>query len=73
MPAIVNDPDSSDETEDVPFSSADANEAYKEWVNCQCKDNVKMMAVILMNTFIERFGLTNVAAATEAGFVVGYN
>ena len=32
-----------------------------------------MMAIVLMDTFIERFGLTNVAAATEAGLVVEYN
>ena len=72
LPAI-NDPDSSDDTEDAPFSSTDANETYKEWIGCQCKDNVKMIAVILMDTFIQRFSLTNVAAATEAGLVVGYN
>ena len=70
---VINDLDSSDDVEDAPFSSTDANEAYKEWIGCQCKDNVKMMAIILMDTFIQRFGLTNVAAATEAGLVVGYN
>ena len=32
-----------------------------------------MMAVILMATFRERFGLTDVAAAAEAGLVVGCN
>ena len=31
------------------------------------------MALILMNTFRTRFGLTDVAAATEAGLVVAYN
>ena len=31
------------------------------------------MAIVLMDTFIGRFGLSNVAAATEAGLVVGYN
>jgi len=61
----INDPDSSDETESAPFSRNDAHEIYKEWSNCQSKDTVKMMAIVLMHTFIERFGLTNVAAATE--------
>jgi len=32
-----------------------------------------MMAIVFMDTFIEQFGLTNVAAATEASLVVGYN
>ena len=73
MPAIVNDPESDNEIDDAPFCSADVNEVYKEWISCQFKDNVKMMAIILMDTFIKRFGLTNVSAATEAGLVVGYN
>ena len=31
------------------------------------------MAFILMDTFRQRFGLTDVAAATEASHVVGWN
>ena len=31
------------------------------------------MVLILMDTFRTCFGLTDVAAATEAGLVVGYN
>ena len=34
---------------------------------------IKVMSLILMDTFRSRFGLTDVAAATEAGLVVGYS
>ena len=68
LPA-VSDHESEDNKE-IDFS---ANEIYKEWIGCQTKDNVKMMAIILMDTFRLRFGLTDVAAATEAGLVVGFN
>ena len=33
----------------------------------------KMVAITLMNSFRRRFGLTDVAAATEVGLVVGFN
>ena len=32
-----------------------------------------MIALILMDTFCERFGMTDVGAASEAGIVVGFN
>jgi len=48
-------------------------EFYREWVNCQTKYTIKILALLLMDTFRERFGLTDVAAATEAGKVVGYS
>ena len=32
-----------------------------------------MLALILMDTFSERFGMTDVGAASEAGMVVGFN
>jgi len=48
-------------------------EFYKEWVGSQNKHTIKIMALILMDTFRKRFGLTDVTAATEAGLVVGYN
>ena len=34
---------------------------------------VKMISLILMDTFRERFGLTDVSVASEAGMVVGFN
>ena len=46
---------------------------YKEWIGCQNKYTIKIIALILMDTFRTRFGLTDVAAASEAGLVVGYS
>ena len=48
-------------------------EFYKEWVGCQNKYTIKIMHLILIDTYRKRFGLTDVAAATEAVLVVGYN
>ena len=48
-------------------------EFYNEWVGSQNKYTIKIMNLILMDTFIKYFGLTDVAAATETGLVVGYN
>ena len=50
-----------------------AEEFYKEWIVCQNKYTVKTISIILMNTVKERFGITDVAAASEAGLVVGHN
>ena len=55
------------------FNETAAKEIYRDWMSSQCKCNVKMMAVILMDTFRERFGMTDVGAASEAGMVVGSN
>ena len=44
-----------------------------QWISCQNKFTIKIMAYILMDIFRSHFGLTDVAAATEAGLVVGYS
>ena len=68
---------SSDEEEDSDtvsdFNETAAKEIYRDWMSSQCKCNVKMMAVLLIDTFRERFGMTDVGAASEAGMVVGFN
>jgi len=48
-------------------------EFYKEWVGSQNKYTIKIMHLILIDTYRKHFGLTDVAAATEAVLVVGYN
>ena len=64
---VLSDDECEDTVEFIP------QEFYKEWIRCQSKYTIKIMALILMDTFRTRFGLTDVAAATEAGLVVGYN
>ena len=61
---------SDDEYDEDEFS---VEEFYKEWIACQNKYTVKMISIILMDIFRTRFQLTDVAAATEAGLVVGHN
>ena len=63
---IPSDDESTDDETFVP------EECYKEWIGCQNKYTIKIMALILMDTFRTRFGLTDVAAASEAG-LVGYS
>ena len=64
---VLSDDECVDTEEFIP------EEFYKEWIRCQSKYTIKIMALMLMDTFKTRFGLTDVAAATEAGLVVGYN
>ena len=66
----VEVPSDDESTEDEKFLP---EEFYKEWMNCQNKYTIKIIAHILMDTFRARFGLTDVAAAKEAGLVVGYS
>ena len=51
----------------------DPQQSYKEWVQKQPRDNLKVLAVMLMDTFIDRFGLTSVAAAKESGLLFNLN
>ena len=70
-----SDPDSdpSDDEGTVDFTSTDAQHAYHDWVKQQPKDTVKMVAVMAMDTFMIRFGLTAVGAAKEAGLLLQVN
>ena len=62
---------SSDDKEyNSAFTQDDAVEEYKDWLDQQAKDTVKMILFIVMDTFITRFGLTQVNAAKEASLFV---
>ena len=65
--------DDSEEAGDAPLTEDTPKEVYKEWIASQCKDITKTVAIVMMDTFRTRFGLTDVAAATEAGMVEGAN
>ena len=65
---------SSDEEEyNSSFSAEDAIEEYKDWLDQQPKDAIKVISVMAMDTFIRRFGLTQVNAAKEASLFIGHN
>ena len=64
---------SSDEEEgNSSFSAEAAIEEYKDWYNQQ-QNTIKMIAVMAMDIFIRRFGLTQVNAAKEASLFIGHN
>ena len=76
LPLDVNsnyDSSSSDEEYTPLFTAENAEEVYKDWGNEQPKEQVKTMAVMMMDNFIKGFGLTVAAAATETGLLLGPN
>ena len=62
---------SDDEEYNSAFTQEDAIDEYKDWLDQQAKDTIKMISLIAMDTFIKRFGLTQVNAAKEASLLVG--
>jgi len=63
---------SSDEEEYNPsFSAEDAIEEYKDWLDQQPKDTIKIISVMAMDTFIN--GLTQENAVKEASLFIGHN
>ena len=64
---------SDDDDDSIEFEEFEPEEFYEVWVNCQSKYTIKILALILMDIFRTRFCLTDVAAASEAGRIVGYS
>ena len=62
-----------DVTDGSTFSEDDAMTNYKEWISCQPKETTKMIAILMMDVFRMRFGLTDVSGAKESGIVVEFN
>ena len=72
--AQLSEDDSSESDEDsVNFSNDDARQLYQEWLKEQPKHNIKMMAVMFMDSLIDRFNMTTRGAANEVGLVLRYN
>ena len=63
---------SSDEDYNSAFTQDDAVKVYRDWLDQQAKDTVKMVSLVVMDTFITRFRLTQVNAAKEASLFVGH-
>lgn len=64
---------SSDEEYISDFTLDDAQQVYRDWISEQPKETVKTLSVMMMDTFMNRFGLTVVAAASECGLIFGPN
>ena len=60
-----------DYTQDFSYDAAVDN--YMLWMMEQPKETEKMIVVMMMDCFIHHFGLNNVPAAQEAGYLVGIN
>jgi transposase len=73
LPRVYSSDEETDSDTESDFNETSAKEIYRDWMSSQCKSDVKMMAVVLMDTFRERFGMTDVGAASEAGMVIGFN
>ena len=63
---------SSDSDDESSFTNDNAKDVYQDFLQHMCKQDVKLLSV-MMDNFIERFGLTTVAAAKEAGLIFGLN
>ena len=64
---------SSSDDDSESFTREHARRIYSNWVEKQSKDSIKILAVMLMDTLMDRFGMTAVGAANEAGLVLGVN
>ena len=73
LPRVHSSDEESNTDTESEFTESDAKIAYQEWISSQSKTYVQMLALILMDSFRDRFGMTDVGAASEAGMVVGFN
>lgn len=66
---------SSDSEDDGDYSLAtkDIQSEWKDWLKQQQKENIKMMSIMLTDTFINRFGLTKCGVAKETALFLGVN
>ena len=55
------------------FTSDDARACYDDWLVTLPKENMKMMAMMLYDSYIERFGLLQTKAAAEVALLLGIN
>ena len=55
------------------FTSDDARACYDDWLVTLPKENVQMMAMMLFDSYIERFGLLQAKAAEEVALLLGLN
>ena len=72
---IDSDPESESSDDDgaVDFTSTSAQHIFHDWLQQQPKEYIRMMAVMAMDVFMARFGLTAVSSAKEAGLFLQVN
>ena len=60
LPRVYSSDEETDSDTESDFNETSAKEIYRDWMSSQCKSDVQMMPVVLMDTFRERFGMTDV-------------
>ena len=71
-PSLSSD-HSSDEDDDWCITTDDSKAIWKAWLQELSKENIKMLSIMLWETFVERFGLTKTSAAKESALCLGVN
>ena len=63
----------SDDADYTGFSKEDAKLCYEDWLFTLRREDTQMMAMMIYDNYIERFGLLKTAAANEVGLLLGIN
>ena len=63
----------SDDADYTGFSKEDAKLCYEDWLFTLQREDTQMMAMMIYDNYIERFGLLKTAAAKEVGLLLGIN
>ena len=63
----------SDDADYIGFSKADAKLCYEDWLFTLQREDTQMMAMMIYDNYIERFGLLKTAVAKEVGLLLGVN
>lgn len=63
----------SDDADYTGFSNADAKLCYEDWLSTLQREDTQMIAMMIYDNYIERFGLLKTAAAKEVGLLLGIN
>ena len=63
----------SDKSSDEDYTQEDANAAYQRWLSTLDREVVKIMAMMISDNYVVRFGLTKTNAAKEVALLLGLN
>ena len=63
----------SDDADYTGFSKEDAKLCYEDWLFTLRREDTEMMAMMIYDNYIARFGLLKTAAANEVGLLLGIN
>lgn len=74
IPGFNSDKDEDfDDANYTGFTKEDAKLCYEDWLSTLHREDTQMMAMMIYDNYIERFGLLKTAAAKEVGPLLGIN